>query len=80
MVSKLQKDVALSTTEDEYTSATEAGKEAIWFSRLAEDLGMSVSTPVLACDSQRAVYLATHAMFHSHTKYIDVCHHFIRQV
>ena len=74
MVSKLQKIVALRTTEDEYTSATEASKEAIWFSRLF------VSTPVLACDSQRAVYLATHAMFHSHTKYIDVCHHFIRQV
>ena len=78
--SKLQKIVALSTTEAEYISATEASKEAIWLSRLGEDLGMSVSTPVLGCDSQSAVYLAKNAMFHSRTKHIDVRHHFIRQV
>jgi hypothetical protein len=45
--SKLQKIVAMSTTEAEYISAT----EAIWLNRLAEDLGMSVSTPVLRCHS-----------------------------
>ena len=41
---------------------------------------MSVSTPVLGCDSQSVVYLAKNAMFHSRTKHIDVRHHFIRQV
>lgn len=73
---KLQKIVALTDTEAEYTSATKASKEAIRLSRLAEDLGM----PVLGCDSRSAVYLVKNAMFHSCTKNIEVRHHFIRQV
>lgn len=78
--SRLQKIVALSTTEAEYISATEASKEAIWLGRLAKELGMPASTPVLGCDSQSAVYLAKNAMFHARTKHIDVRYHFIRQV
>ena len=70
--------VALSTTEADYISAIDASKEAIWLSRLTEDLGMYVSTPVLGCDSQSVVYLAKNAMFHSRTKHIDVRHHFIK--
>ena len=42
--SRLQKIVALSTTEAEYISATEASKEAIWLGRLARELGMPAST------------------------------------
>ncbi len=72
--------MALSTTEAEYISATEASKEAIWLGRLAKELGMPASTPVLGCDSQSAVYLAKNAMFHARTKHIDVRYHFIRQV
>ncbi len=78
--SRLQKIVALSTTEAEYISATEASKEAIWLGRLVIELGMPDSTPVLGCDSQSAVYLAKNAMFHARTKHIDVRYHFIRQV
>ncbi|MCO5595809.1 hypothetical protein L7F22_049859 [Adiantum nelumboides] len=78
--SRLQKIVALSTTEVEYISATEASKEAIWLGRLAKELGMPAHTLELGCDSQSAIYLAKNAMFHACTKYIDVRYHFIRQV
>ena len=79
--SKLQRIVALSTTtEAEYISATKASKEAIWCSRLVEDLGIFINTLVLGCDSRSVEYLAKNAMFHSRTKHIDVRHHFIRQV
>ncbi|MCO5573839.1 hypothetical protein L7F22_027614 [Adiantum nelumboides] len=78
--SRLQKIVALSTTEAKYISATEASKEAIWLGRLGKELGMPVSTPVLGCDSQSAVYLGKNAMFHARTKHIDVRYHLIRQV
>ena len=47
---------------------------------IVEELGMSISTPVLGCDSQSVVYLDMNDMFHSRTKHIDVRHHFIRQV
>ena len=36
--SKLQKCVALSTTEAEYIVATEAGKEMIWLKRFLQEL------------------------------------------
>jgi hypothetical protein len=38
-ISKLQKVVALSTTEAEYVVATEASKEMIWLQRFMEELG-----------------------------------------
>jgi hypothetical protein len=38
-ISKLQKVVALSTTEVEYVVATEATKEMIWLQRFMEELG-----------------------------------------
>ena len=37
--SRLQRIVALSTTEAEYISATEASKEAIWLARLCSEFG-----------------------------------------
>ncbi|WMV52279.1 hypothetical protein MTR67_045664 [Solanum verrucosum] len=38
--SKLQKCVALSTTEVEYIAATEAGNEMIWLKRFLPELGL----------------------------------------
>ncbi|MCO5592246.1 hypothetical protein L7F22_046244 [Adiantum nelumboides] len=78
--SRLQKIVALSTTEVEYISATEASKEAIWLGRLVRDFDLPAYAPVLGCDSQSALCLAKNAMFHTRTKHIDVRYHFIRQV
>ena len=39
-MSKLQKCVALSSTEAEYVAITEAGKEMIWMTDYLEELGM----------------------------------------
>ena len=35
---------------------------------------------VLGCDSQSAICLAKNAMFHAHTKHIDVRYHLMREV
>jgi len=78
--SRLQKIVALSTTEAEYISATQASKEAIWLARLCSEFGLPEKTPTLGCDSQSAICLAKNAMFHARTKHIDVRYHFIREV
>ncbi|MCO5588028.1 hypothetical protein L7F22_041982 [Adiantum nelumboides] len=78
--SRLQKIVALSTTEAEYISATEASKEAIWLARLCSEFGLPDKAPMLGCDSQSAICLAKNAMFHARTKHIDVRYHFIREV
>ena len=79
-VSKLQKVVALSTTEAEYIAATEVCKEMLWMQRFLGELGIKQDKYVLHCDSQSAIHLAKNPAFHSKTKHIDLRYHWIRQV
>jgi hypothetical protein len=76
-ISKLQKVVALSTTEAEYVAATEASKEMIWLQRFMEELERSRRMNKLYCDSQSAIHLAKNSSFHSNTKHIQLRYHFI---
>jgi hypothetical protein len=76
--SKLQKCVALSTTEAEYIAANEAGKEVIWLKNYLNELGVKQADYVIHCDSQSAIYLSKNSMYHSRTKHIDLRYHWIR--
>jgi hypothetical protein len=77
-ISKLQKVVALSTTEVEYVAATEAMKEIIWLQRFMEESGKKQENNRLYCDSQSAIHLAKNSNFHSKTKDVHLSYHFIR--
>ena len=77
-ISKMQKVVALSTTEAEYVAATEASKEMIWLQRFMEELGKKHENSRLYCDSQSAIHLAKNSTFHSKTKHIHLRYHFIQ--
>ena len=79
-ISKLQKVVALSKTEAEYVSATEASKEMIWLQRFMEELGKKQENRRLYCDSKSAIHLAKKSSVHSKTKNIQLRYHFIRSV
>ena len=76
--SKLQKCVALSTTEAEYIAATEAGKEMLWMKEFLHELGLSQKEYIVFCDSQSALDLSKNTMYHSRTKHIDVRYHWLR--
>ena len=76
--SRLQKCVALSTTEAEYIALTEAGKEALWLKTLFQDLDLKQDRFVVHCDSQSAIDLSKNATYHYRTKHIDVRYHWIR--
>ncbi|KAJ0865779.1 putative RNA-directed DNA polymerase [Helianthus annuus] len=76
--SRLQKYVALSTTEAEYVAATEACKELLWLKRFMQELGFMQQRYVVLCDNQSAIHLAKNSMFHKRTKHIDVKYHWIR--
>ena len=77
--SKLQKCVALSTTEAEYIVDTEASKEMVWLKRFLQVLGLHQIEYVIYCDSQSAIDLSKNTMYHARTKHIDVRCHWIRE-
>ena len=78
--SKLQKCVALSTTETEFIAATEASKELLWLNKFVNELGFDQDKYVLFCDNQSVIHLSKNASFHSRSKHIDVRYHWIRDV
>jgi hypothetical protein len=63
-ISKLQKVVSFSTTEQEYVVATEASKEMIWLQRFIEELGKKQENSKLYCDSETAIHLAKNLTFY----------------
>jgi len=78
--------VALSTTEAEYIGACEASKEAIWITRLVNDVSpnqarrQTAPNPCLIYgDNQGAIALVENPRSHQRTKHIDIRYHFIRQ-
>jgi ATP-binding cassette subfamily B (MDR/TAP) protein 1 len=78
--SRLQKCVALNTTKAEFIAVTEVSKELLWLKRLACELGFKQDKYVLFCDNQSAIHLSKNASFHSRSKHIEVCYHWIRNV
>ncbi|KAJ4736375.1 Transposon Ty1-NL2 Gag-Pol polyprotein [Rhynchospora pubera] len=79
-MSRLQKCVALSTTEAEYVAISEAGKEMVWLLGFLKEIGKDQGCGALHTDSQSALYLAKNPVFHSRTKHIQLKYHYIREV
>ena len=73
--SRLQRCVALSTTEAEYIAIAEGGKEMLWLKRFLEELDFNQKEYKVHCDSQSALDLSKNSMYHSRTKHIDVRYH-----
>ena len=76
----MQKCVVLSTTEAEFIAATEASKELLCLKKFVNELGFKQDKYVLFCDNQSVIHLSKNASFHSRSKHIDVCYHWIRDV
>lgn len=77
--SRLQRNVATSTTEAEYVAISVCAKDVIWYKRLLKELKMNIELPIpIYSDNQGAIKLSKNPMFHNRTKHIDMCYHFIR--
>ena len=74
----LQHVVALSTTEAEYTAATEVVKEALWLKGLISKLGKMQRTISIFYDNSSAIHLCKNPAHHEKTKHIDIKLYFIR--
>lgn len=79
--SKKQSTTALSSTEAEYMSMSNASKEAIYLRRLLQELGFLENESVtLHVDNQGALKLAVNPVYHNRSKHIDIKYHHIRDV
>ena len=77
--SRMQKFVALSTTELEYMAVVEAGKEVIWMKDFIGELGIRQEEFGLYCDSESVIHLAKNEAYHSRTMHIQRKYHCIRE-
>ena len=68
--SRLQKVLALLTTEAEYMAAVEARKEQIWMKNFFSELGVMREKFLHHNDNQSVIHLAKNAAYHSCTKHI----------
>lgn len=78
--SRLQKSVALSTTEAEFVAASEGAKELIWLTRLLNEIGVDCTQkPTLHVDNASAVKLTKNPEFHKRSKHIEIRYFFVRE-
>ncbi|XP_039302787.1 secreted RxLR effector protein 161-like [Solenopsis invicta] len=78
--SNLQRVTALSSTEAEYMSISEALKELLWLRSLLESFGLKQAGKTeLRVDNQAAIAMSKNLEFHKRTKHIEIRFHRIRQ-
>jgi hypothetical protein len=76
--SKKQNSVALSTVEAEYVAAGQCCAQLLWMRQTLWDFGYNLSEVPLLCDNESVIHMADNLVEHSHTKHIDIRHHFLR--
>jgi hypothetical protein len=76
--SKKQTSVALSTAEAEYIAAGQCCAQLLWMRQTLRDFGYNLSKVPLLCDNESAIRMTDNPVEHSHTKHIDIWHHFLR--
>jgi hypothetical protein len=76
--SKKQTSVVLSTAEAEYVVVGQCCAQLLWMRQTLRDFGYNLSKVPLLCDNESAIRMADNPIEHSHTKHIDIRHHFLR--
>ena len=65
--------------EAEYKALADGIAEILWNRSLLAELWISASSmTTLWCDNLGAIFLSTNAVFHAHTKHVEVDYHFVR--
>ncbi|GJV81223.1 hypothetical protein Tco_1517093 [Tanacetum coccineum] len=76
--SKKQTALAISTTEAEYVSAGKACQQALWMKQALVDYDINLDDIPVLCDNKGAIDLSKNPVLYSHTKHIEIRHHFLR--
>jgi hypothetical protein len=70
--------VVLSTAEAEYVAASQCCTQLLWMRQTLWGFVYNLSKVPVLCDNESAICLADNPVEHSHTKHIDIRHHFLR--
>nr|GEV72022.1 copia protein [Tanacetum cinerariifolium] len=76
--SKKQTALAISTIEAEYVSAGKECQQALWIKQALVDYDVRLDDIPIMCDNKEAIDLSKNPVQHSHTKHIEIRHHFLR--
>ena len=77
---KAETTVALSTMESEYMALAAATQESLWLRMMIEEMGSTVSTPVIIHEDNKACQMfSDHSGNFARTKHIDYRYHFVRE-
>ncbi|GJX94208.1 hypothetical protein Tco_0348794 [Tanacetum coccineum] len=76
--SKKQTVLAISTTKAKYVSVGKACRQALWVKQALVDYGIKLDDIPILCDNKGAIELSKNHVLHSHTKHIEIRHHFLR--
>nr|GEY53900.1 copia protein [Tanacetum cinerariifolium] len=77
--SKKQKSTAISTTKAEYIALSGCCAQVLWMRSQLRDYGFVFNNIPMYCDNQSAIALSCNSVQHSHSKHIDIRHHFIKE-
>jgi hypothetical protein len=78
--SKIQKPVALSSSEAEYYALSEAAREIKFVVQTLQHIGVMVELPVtIYCDNVSAIFMSENATAIMRTKHVDTRYHFARE-
>ncbi|GJR34937.1 hypothetical protein Tco_1210621 [Tanacetum coccineum] len=76
-MSKKQTALAISTTEAKYVSARKACQQALRMKQALVDYEVKLNDVPVLCDNKGAIDLSKNLVIHSHTKHIEIRHHFL---
>ena len=78
--SQKQTSVALSSSEAEYISLSEAGKSLMHLISLTREI-FPVKIPITVyCDNQGAIFISKNAISNKKSKHIDIRYHYVREL